>query len=76
MEKNYVTVDELTKLKSLNNELVNLECEIGKLEILKQLNVQKHLDMQKLYGEFNNVMNQKYGDCQINLETGEISKPS
>lgn len=72
----YIAVDELTKLKNINNDLLSLECEIGKLEVLKQLTIQKHIDLQKQSVEFNTSLNQKYGDCQVDLQSGEISKNS
>lgn len=73
--KKFTTIEELSTLKDINNQLISIEIEIGKLEILKQLNAQKHFDLQKKSSDFSMDLAKKYGDCQVNLESGEITIP-
>jgi hypothetical protein len=79
MEKKAITPEELTKLKELNDqrgELVErfgiLEINIQDLELQKQKLIGMLSNLKDTEGEFGILLQEKYGDVNINLVTGEI----
>ena len=79
MENKAITPEELTKLKELNDqrgELVErfgiLEINIQDLELQKQKLIGMLSNLKDTEGEFGILLQEKYGDVNINLVTGEI----
>jgi hypothetical protein len=79
MENKAITPEELTKLKELNDqrgELVErfgiLEINIQDLELQKQKLIGMLSNLKDTEGEFGILLQEKYGDVNINLVTGDI----
>lgn len=79
MENKSITPEELTKLKELNNqrgELVEqfgiIEINIQDLELQKQRLIETLSNLKNTEAEIGNLLQEKYGDVNINLVTGEI----
>jgi hypothetical protein len=79
MENKAITPEELTKLKELNDQRGELVERFGILEInIQDLKLQKQKligmlsNLKDTEGEFGILLQEKYGDVNINLVTGEI----
>jgi hypothetical protein len=79
MEVKVLTSEEISSLKSIQEERFQLIEQFGILEIkIQEFNLQKELlkeELKKLRQEENTVgenLQKKYGDGTINLEKGEI----
>lgn len=83
-----LTVEEINQLKSLQSDYAKLIAELGQVEISilvleKQIEQIKQTQKDPLYTRLGEIQQQesfiakqlteKYGDGQINLETGEIA---
>jgi hypothetical protein len=81
MEKIYLTKEELDQLKKLRENDKTLTTAFGEIEIsIQSLNVQKQ-NLIKSYNELKqnenriaNMLQSKYGDGTIEIETGEFIK--
>jgi len=81
MEKIYLTKEELDQLKELRENDKTLTTAFGEIEIsIQSLNVQKQ-NLIKSYNELKqnenriaNMLQSKYGDGTIEIETGEFIK--
>lgn len=77
----FLTEEELTKLQEIQTKTRNLVLELGEIDLIKiQIN-QRHevakdylVEVQEEENEFNISLNEKYGQIQLNPETGEITK--
>jgi len=77
----FLTEEELTKLQEIQNKTRNLVLELGEIDLIKiQIN-QRHqiakdylFEIQDEENKFNESLNEKYGQIQLNPETGEIIK--
>jgi hypothetical protein len=82
-----LTIDEINQLKSLQSDYAKLIAELGQVEISilvleKQIEQIKQTQKDPLYLRLGEIqqheshiakqLTEKYGDGQINLETGEI----
>ena len=79
MENKVLTPEELSKLQEINNkrgELVErfgiLEINIQDLELQKENLVEELSQIKRAEVEIGALLQQKYGDVNINLSTGEI----
>jgi hypothetical protein len=79
MENKVLTPEELYKLQELNNkrgELIErfgiLEINIQDLELQKEQLVEELSQIKKAEVEIGALLQEKYGDININLSTGEI----
>lgn len=79
MENKVLTPEELSKLQEINNkrgELVErfgiLEINIQDLELQKEDLVEELSQIKRAEVEIGALLQQKYGDVNINLSTGEI----
>ncbi len=79
MENKVLTPEELSKLQELNNkrgELVEkfgvIEINIQDLELQKEQLIEELSQIKKAEIEIGVLLQQKYGDSNINLSTGEI----
>lgn len=80
MESKFITPEELSKLQDLNNkrgELVDnfgiIELNIQDLKIQKEKLINELMTLKNTEIEIGNLLQQKYGNGQINLSTGEIT---
>ena len=71
MEKS-ITPEELETLKGIQDQLLTLEGEIGRTELYKQSLIVQYSDVQGSIQAFAKELTTKYGDCSINLTTGQI----
>jgi hypothetical protein len=88
MEKTFLTAEELQKLTELKNNYDLITAELGTLDIrefltkTKLTEIQNHktnfyntlLSLQEQEKELGTTLTSKYGDGNINLETGEWSQ--
>ena len=79
MENKVLTPEELSKLQELNNKRGDLIEKFGVIEInIQDLKLQKEQLIEELSQikkaelEIGALLQQKYGDANINLSTGEI----
>ena len=77
----FLTEEELTKLQEIQNKTRNLVLELGEIDLIKIQIDQRHqiakdylFEIQDEENEFNESLNKKYGQIQLNPETGEIIK--
>ncbi len=80
MDKQYIREEELQQLHSLQDRQNKIIRELGLLEIEKLKLKQKRQDLEYRLEDFQeeseilmNFISQKYGDCSIDLDTGEVS---
>jgi hypothetical protein len=80
MENKIITPEELTKLKEINDKRGELVEQFGMIEInIQDLDLQKQILIKSLSelkndeAQFGALLQQKYGDVSINLNTGEIT---
>jgi hypothetical protein len=80
MENKVLTPEELSKLQKLNNkrgELVEkfgvIEINIQDLELQKEQLIEELSQIKKAEIEIGVLLQQKYGDVNINLSTGEFT---
>ena len=80
MDKQYIREEELQQLHSLQDRQNKIIRELGLLEIEKLKLKQKRQDLEYQLEDFQeeseilmNFISQKYGDCSIDLDTGEVS---
>lgn len=69
--------EELTEYKNLRSEIQELSRTIGMVELTKATYVSNLSMLNERYTKFIKKMEGKYGkDININLETGEITRPN
>jgi uncharacterized protein YktB (UPF0637 family) len=80
MENKVLTPEELSKLQELNNKRGDLverfgviEINIQDLELQKEQLIEELSQIKKAELEIGALLQQKYGDSNINLSTGEIT---
>jgi hypothetical protein len=80
MDKQYIREEELQQLHSLQDRQNKIIRELGLLEIEKLKLKQKREDLEYQLEDFQeeseilmNFISQKYGDCSIDLDTGEVT---
>jgi hypothetical protein len=83
MEKTLLTQEEITELKSIQEQNSNLIYSFGQIEIaIQNLESQKNILKQNLVSlkekenTIASTLQDKYGDGNINIETGEFTKVS
>ena len=81
MEKTLLTQEEIDSLKSIQEENATLISSFGQLEMTYQsLNLQKEALVKQLANlknkenELGQLLQNKYGNGNINIETGEFTK--
>jgi hypothetical protein len=81
MEKQYISEEELQQLHSIQDRQNKIVQELGLLEIEKIKLKQKREDLEYQLEDFQeesqilmNFISQKYGDCSIDLDTGQITQ--
>ena len=79
MENKVLTPEELSKIKEINDnrgELIErfgiLEINIQDLKLQKEQLIKELSQIKKLELEIGGLLQEKYGDVNINLSTGEI----
>jgi hypothetical protein len=79
MENKVLTPEELSKIKEINDnrgELIErfgiLEINIQDLKLQKEQLIKELSQIKKLELEIGGLLQEKYGDININLSTGEI----
>lgn len=80
-EKKFLTEEELNKLKEIQNQTQSIVLELGEIEMIKIQIERRHKDAKEFLNEvsnlektFTNSVFDKYGKCNIDPETGEITK--
>ena len=80
MENKVLTPEELSKLQELNNKRGDLverfgviEINIQDLELQKEQLIEELSQIKKAELEIGALLQQKYGDVNINLSTGEVT---
>jgi hypothetical protein len=72
MEK--LTQEELTLVQDFNNKTNQITIEIGQIEIKKQLLIDELKFTNESFKSTFDELSEKYGDCNIDVNTGEITK--
>lgn len=82
-EKKFLTEEELNKLKEIQNQTQSLILELGEIEMVKLQTEKRHEVAKSFLNELSEREQQltksvfdKYGKCNINPETGEITNLS
>lgn len=80
-EKKFLTEEELNKLKEIQNQTQSLILELGEIEMVKLQTEKRHEVAKSFLNELSEREQQltksvfdKYGKCNIDPETGEITK--
>ena len=80
-EKKFLTEEELKTLKEIQNQTQSLVLELGEIEMVKLQTEKKHKIAKSFLDELTNreknltkSIFEKYGKCNIEPETGEITK--
>jgi hypothetical protein len=71
---NKISEEEFKVLKEDQEELFKSSINLGNIEISKSKLLKKHEKLEKKFNTFIKVLEDKYGDITINLDTGEIFK--
>ena len=74
MENNKLSKEELQDLNKLQTKVNQLIFTLGQLEAQKASIFEQIKEVQKEQEEFGKKLYEKYGDGNINPETGEITK--
>ena len=81
MEKITLTSEELNRIQTLNSQINNIALTLGQIEINKSLLEENkkglllnYSQLQKEQDELASELTQKYGDGNIDLTTGELTK--
>ena len=76
-----LTTLEFEKLKTLNQQFMNLTMDIGNNEVQRMSLEQRRQHLESAFkesqeesDEFTNSLREKYGDININISTGEFVK--
>ena len=69
-----LTVKELEKVKSLQNQINNILLNIGNQELIKNELTAKHAELASNWKEMSISLEKKYGSVNISLEDGTISE--
>lgn len=69
MEK--LTEQELSSLRELNKSIVDLKNLISDYEIKKHYAINQIMQKASLLSSLHDQINEKYGDVEFNIETGE-----
>lgn len=69
-----LTQEELEKVLNIKKEIDARQFELGRIEILKSEIIAGVYEFDKQLNEIKSELSEKYGDCEINLATGEITK--
>lgn len=69
-----LTQEELEKVVTIKKEIDARQFELGRIEILKSEIISGVYEFDKQLNEVKKELSDKYGDCKINLSTGEINK--
>lgn len=69
-----LTQEELEKVVTIKKEIDARQFELGRIEILKSEIIAGVYEFDKQLNEVKKELSDKYGDCEINLSTGEITK--
>ena len=80
-EKKFLTEEELNKLREIQNQTQSLILELGEIEMVKLQTEKRHEVAKSFLNELSEREQQltksvfdKYGKCNIDPETGEITK--
>jgi hypothetical protein len=69
-----ITSEELERLKMLQTDISNAGMNLGNIEIAKYELLQDHASMKKAMQELSIQLQKKYGEVNISLSDGAISK--
>jgi len=69
-----LTDDQLEKLTSLRKEIELRQLELGRLEVLKTEIISGIYEFNKQFEELKNEILSEHGDCEVDLNTGIITK--
>lgn len=69
-----LTQEELEKVVGIKKEIDGRQFELGRIELLKSEIIDGVYEFNKQLNEVRVELSEKYGDCEINLATGEITK--
>lgn len=82
-EKKFLTKEELKSLKEIQTQTQSLILELGEIEMIKIQIESRYNNAKEFLSEISNLESnltkkvfEKYGKCNIEPETGEISKLS
>lgn len=67
-----ITKEELELLQGISNKMNGIQMELGKNELIKSELVAAFTSTSKELGELRTGLNSKYGDININLQTGDF----
>lgn len=77
----FLTEEEKNKLQDIQTKTRNLVVELGEIDLIRLQIDQRHQiakeylsDVQEEENKFNESLNEKYGNIQINPESGEITQ--
>jgi hypothetical protein len=66
-----ITKEELELLQGISNKMNGIKIELGNNELIKSELVAAFANANKELGELRTGLNSKYGDININLQTGD-----
>ena len=66
--------EELEKLVGIKKEIDARQFELGRIELLKSEVITDFYEFNKQLNNVRVELSDKYGDCEINLATGEVTK--
>ena len=69
-----LTQGELEKVVTIKKEIDARQFELGRIELLKSEIISSAYEFDRQLSEIKSGLSEKYGDCEINLATGEITK--
>lgn len=71
---NKISEQEFKMLKEDQEKLFKSSINLGNIEISKSKLLKKHEKLEEKFNTFIKILEDKYGDITINLDTGEIFK--
>lgn len=70
----HLTTDELTPVQKLISEMNKYKMELGSVEMHKHQMLHNTTKLQEELGKLQTKLNEKYGDVDIDIQTGEIKE--
>ena len=70
----HLTTDELTPVQKIVGEMNRIKMELGNIEIRKHELLHINNNLQDEIGKLQKTLNEKYGNVDIDINTGEIKE--
>ena len=73
-KSNKISDKELETLTSLQNEVTNILAQVGNTDVVKAQLLSKHAEIQERWNENAKLLEEAYGNVNIDLSSGEIKE--